>query len=194
MTGPSVAAGRELGRVEFGPDDLRRVREIVRTIAVERIPDRADHAVLAVHEVAVNSIVHGGGHGVLCIDETPDSLVFTVEDDDGTGSVPQLGTPMRRRRAAAGSGSPNASATGSPSRPAPRVRAFRSTSASRPERREDQPGSEGWTSAEVTLPFDASAGSVTTSMTSSRCISRTSRSVTSPQTSCRRAWAAPARW
>ena len=47
---------------------------------------------LAVHEVAVNSIVHGGGRGVLLIDETPDSLVFTVEDEDGTGSVPQLCT------------------------------------------------------------------------------------------------------
>lgn len=90
MTGPSVAAERELGRVEFGPDDLRRVREVVRTIAGEWIPDRADHAVLAVHEVAVNSIVHGGGHGVLRIDETADSIVFTVEDEDGTGSVPSL--------------------------------------------------------------------------------------------------------
>ncbi|WP_330473752.1 ATP-binding protein [Terrabacter sp. C0L_2] len=90
MTGPSVASERELGRVEFGPDDLRRVREVVRTIVVERLPDRADNAVLAVHEVAVNSIVHGGGHGVLRIDETADSIVFTVEDEDGTGSVPQL--------------------------------------------------------------------------------------------------------
>lgn len=90
VTGPSVASERELGRVEFGPDDLRHVREVVRTIVVERLPDRADNAVLAVHEVAVNSIVHGGGHGVLRIDETADSIVFTVEDEDGTGSVPQL--------------------------------------------------------------------------------------------------------
>jgi len=63
---------------------------VVRTIAGERIPDRADNAVLAVHEVAVNSIVHGGGRGVLLIDETSDSIVFTVEDADGTGSVPQV--------------------------------------------------------------------------------------------------------
>jgi anti-sigma regulatory factor (Ser/Thr protein kinase) len=90
VTGPSVASERELGRVEFGPDDLRHVREVVRTIVVERLPDRADNAVLAVHEVAVNSIVHGGGHGVLRIDETADSIVFTVEDEDGTGSVPQM--------------------------------------------------------------------------------------------------------
>ena len=90
VTGSRAASARELSRVEFGPDDLRRVREVVRTIASERIPDRADNAVLAVHEVAVNSIVHGGGHGVLRIAETDDSLVFTVEDEDGTGSIPEL--------------------------------------------------------------------------------------------------------
>jgi anti-sigma regulatory factor (Ser/Thr protein kinase) len=90
VTRPPIAGGRELGRVEFGPDDLRRVRAVVRAIARERIPDRADNAVLAVHEVAVNSIAHGGGRGVLRIDETADSLVFTVEDEDGTGSVPSV--------------------------------------------------------------------------------------------------------
>lgn len=90
VTSGSVVAGREIGRVEFGPDDLRTVREIVRAVAVERIPDRVDNAVLAVYEVAVNSIVHGGGHGLLRIDETPGALVFTVEDDDGTGSAPRL--------------------------------------------------------------------------------------------------------
>ncbi|MGN6503498.1 MAG: ATP-binding protein, partial [Pseudolysinimonas sp.] len=83
-------SGRELSRVEFGPDDLRLVREVVRTIAGQRIPDRADNAVLAVHELAVNSIVHGGGHGVLRIAETDDSLVFTVEDDDGSETIPEL--------------------------------------------------------------------------------------------------------
>jgi len=90
VTTLAVGPGRELGRVEFGPDDLRRLREVVRTFASQRIPDRVDNAVLAVHEVAVNSIVHGGGHGVLRIAQTADALVFTVEDEDGTGSVPQL--------------------------------------------------------------------------------------------------------
>ena len=85
-----MAGGAELGKVEFGPDDLRRVREVVRTIARDRIPDRVDNAVLAVHEVAVNSIVHGGGRAVLLIHETADSLVFTVEDENGTGSVPHM--------------------------------------------------------------------------------------------------------
>lgn len=90
MTGSTDLPCREISRVEFGPDDLRRVREVVRSVAAERIPDRADNAVLAVHEVALNSIVHGGGHGVLRIAETDDSLVFTVEDEDGTGTIPAL--------------------------------------------------------------------------------------------------------
>ena len=90
MTGPGVAKGRELGRVEFGPGELREVRDLVRSIVRERLPDRADDAVLAVHEVAVNSILHGGGHGVLHIDETADSLVFVVEDSDGTGTLPNV--------------------------------------------------------------------------------------------------------
>jgi anti-sigma regulatory factor (Ser/Thr protein kinase) len=85
-----VGPGRELRRVEFGPDDLRRLREVVRTVASACIPDRVDNAMLAVHEVAVNSIVHGGGRRVLRIAQTADALVFTVEDEDGTGSVPQL--------------------------------------------------------------------------------------------------------
>lgn len=90
MTGSMLAWGREIGRLEFGPDDLRRVREIVRVIASERIPARVENTVLAVHEVAVNSVVHGSGHGILRIVETRNSIVFIIEDDDGTGSVPRL--------------------------------------------------------------------------------------------------------
>lgn len=86
----TIDGENELGRVEFGPEDLRVVRDVVRTIARDRIPERVGDAVLAVHELAVNSIVHGGGHGVLQIDETADSLVFTIEDADGTGTVPQV--------------------------------------------------------------------------------------------------------
>lgn len=91
MTGSMVAGVREVARVGFGPDDLRQVRETVRAVASERIPDRVEDAVLAVHEIAVNSVVHGGGHGILRIEETPRALVFTVEDGDGTGSVPVMG-------------------------------------------------------------------------------------------------------
>lgn len=84
------ARGRELGRFEFGPSDLRGVRQVVQAIASDRLPNRVDDVVLAVHEVAVNSVVHGAGRGVLRIDETPEAIVFTVEDEDGTGSVPLL--------------------------------------------------------------------------------------------------------
>jgi anti-sigma regulatory factor (Ser/Thr protein kinase) len=90
VTGPREVGRTELGEVEFGPDDLRRVRDVVRNMARDRIPGRVENAVLAVHEVAVNSIVHGGGRAVLLIHETSDSLVFTIEDEDGTGSVPQM--------------------------------------------------------------------------------------------------------
>ncbi|WP_323099162.1 ATP-binding protein [Intrasporangium sp. YIM S08009] len=90
MTTPTVDGDTELARLDFGPDDLRRVREVVRSITEDRVPDRVGDAEMAVHEVAVNSIVHGGGHGHLRIDAVDESLVFTVEDSDGTGSTPMV--------------------------------------------------------------------------------------------------------
>lgn len=91
--GPTITGGSELSRVEFGPEDLRLVREAVRSAADQHVPERAADAILAVHELAVNSIIHGGGHGVLRIDRTADSLVFTVEDSDGTSSKPEISEP-----------------------------------------------------------------------------------------------------
>jgi anti-sigma regulatory factor (Ser/Thr protein kinase) len=85
-----VASGRELGRAEFGADDLHRVRELVRSTSRERIPDRVEDAVLAVHEVAANTVVHGSGRGLLRVEETADSLVFMVEDDAPTEWVPVM--------------------------------------------------------------------------------------------------------
>jgi anti-sigma regulatory factor (Ser/Thr protein kinase) len=91
--GPMISGESGLGRVEFGPEDLRLVREAVRVAAEQHVPERVGDAMLAVHELAVNSIIHGGGQGVLRIDRTVDSLVFTVEDSDGTSSVPRVGAP-----------------------------------------------------------------------------------------------------
>ena len=91
--GPTITGESGLSRVEFGPEDLRLVRETVRAVAEQHLPDRAGDAMLAVHELAVNSIIHGGGHGVLRIDRTDDSLVFTVEDSDGTTSKPRISEP-----------------------------------------------------------------------------------------------------
>lgn len=91
--GPRDTGESGLSHVEFGPEDLRLVRETVRAVAERHVPERASDAMLAVHELAVNSIIHGGGHGVLLIDQTADSLVFTVEDSDGTSSVPRIREP-----------------------------------------------------------------------------------------------------
>ncbi|MGO4597752.1 ATP-binding protein [Terrabacter sp. 2RAF25] len=93
MGGPKQTGESGLSHVEFGPEDLRLVRETVRAVAEQHVPERASDAMLAVHELAVNSIIHGGGHGVLLIDQTADSLVFTVEDSDGTSSVPRVREP-----------------------------------------------------------------------------------------------------
>jgi anti-sigma regulatory factor (Ser/Thr protein kinase) len=93
VAGATRGAGREIGRLEFGPTDLNRVREFVRLVTSEHLPDRAGDAVLAVHEVAVNSVLHGGGSGVVHVDAMPDGLVFTVEDTDGTGKVPAIQRP-----------------------------------------------------------------------------------------------------
>ncbi|GAB3883704.1 hypothetical protein GCM10028802_31770 [Terrabacter terrigena] len=69
------------------------MRNAVREVAEHYVPERVSDAMLAVHELAVNSIIHGGGHGVLRIDRTADSIVFTVEDSDGTSSVPRVSEP-----------------------------------------------------------------------------------------------------
>jgi anti-sigma regulatory factor (Ser/Thr protein kinase) len=42
--------------------------------------DRADEVVLAVNEIATNSVRHGGGHGVLRLWREPDAIVCEVRD------------------------------------------------------------------------------------------------------------------
>jgi len=82
--------GRELARIEFGPADLPALRAAVEKVASAYVPSRAADVVLAVHEVAVNSLIHGGGHGCLCVHHTGDELVFDVRDDNGTRSTPAV--------------------------------------------------------------------------------------------------------
>lgn len=48
-------------------------------VAVDR--DRVDDLALAVHEVAVNSVLHGGGSGRLRMWRQPDALVCEIRDD-----------------------------------------------------------------------------------------------------------------
>ncbi len=64
----------------FGPDDLAVLRAAVIGHAREAgvIPERAADVALATHELAVNSLRHGGGAGRLRLWREPDALVCEV--------------------------------------------------------------------------------------------------------------------
>lgn len=89
---PAPAAAVALA---FGADDVRNVREAVRreAIAADVRYERIDDLVLAVHELATNSIIHAGGRGELRIWGTTDAFVVEVTDaghlaDPLTGRLP----------------------------------------------------------------------------------------------------------
>ena len=67
---------------EFGPGTLKVIREIVSASAYGAglDPERANDLVLAAHEVAVNSVVHGGGRGAVRVWRGEDALVCEVSD------------------------------------------------------------------------------------------------------------------
>lgn len=69
-------------RVAFHGGDLaalrRRVRDVADGAGLDR--GRRDNLVLAMHELAANSIVHAGGGGVLSFWREPDALVVEVRD------------------------------------------------------------------------------------------------------------------
>ena len=69
-------------RLEFGVRDLRALRAEVgdRALSEGVGYDRAADLALAVHELAANSVLHGGGGGVLQIWREPASLVVEIAD------------------------------------------------------------------------------------------------------------------
>lgn len=81
---PSPAGVLEL---PFAIGDLAAVRRTVRRAGTEAAldGDRADDLVLAVDEVATNSLLHGGGRGVLRLWRDPQALVCEVADE---GTIP----------------------------------------------------------------------------------------------------------
>ncbi len=79
--------------LDFGPDDLPSVRAIVRDTIADFAPSRAADIVLAVHEVAINAIIHGGGRGHLRVERAGDDLVFHVKDGNGTLTRPEVMAP-----------------------------------------------------------------------------------------------------
>ncbi|MGH3444543.1 MAG: ATP-binding protein, partial [Nocardioidaceae bacterium] len=68
--------------LRFGPLDLVGLRDVVRRLCDrEQIGrDAVEDLVLAVHELAANSILHGGGDGVFRAWQTAESLVLEISD------------------------------------------------------------------------------------------------------------------
>jgi anti-sigma regulatory factor (Ser/Thr protein kinase) len=86
--------GREAVEMRFTAGELRRVRRLVSSYAEGLLgKTRTDDLVLAVNELATNSIRHGGGAGTLRIWTQEDGLVCEVHDaghitDPHAGSIP----------------------------------------------------------------------------------------------------------
>jgi anti-sigma regulatory factor (Ser/Thr protein kinase) len=72
----------DLWEVPFSIEDLSELRQLVAGWAAREAmsAEPADELVLSVHEIATNSIRHGGGMGMLRLWRTSDSLVCEVQD------------------------------------------------------------------------------------------------------------------
>lgn len=79
-------------QITFGEGDLAGLRSVVHTLGgrARLSPDVVDDLVLAAHELACNSIKHGGGGGVLRAWDGPGSLVVELSDR-GVISNPLVG-------------------------------------------------------------------------------------------------------
>jgi len=95
-------APRDARTVEFGRDGLAQARALVaREAALAALPyDRGPDMVVAIGELAANSVRHGGGRGTLRVWRELDTLVAEVRDR-GTIEQPLVG---RRRPGAAQEG------------------------------------------------------------------------------------------
>lgn len=70
------------GQMAFGPDRVRDLREYVagHLVAVDMDPERAFDFLVAVSEVATNTLRHGGGQGTVRVWHDEESLVCEVAD------------------------------------------------------------------------------------------------------------------
>ena len=68
--------------VSFGDHDLAGIRALVQRMCegARMNPDAADDLVLAAHELATNSVLHGGGRGLITVWAEPEALVVEVRD------------------------------------------------------------------------------------------------------------------
>ena len=85
---------RELARIDFGPDDLEELRGAIERVVAEFVPaTQVSELVLAVHEVALNSVLHGAGRGHVRVIHTGPELVFDIRDRDGSPTSPTVLAP-----------------------------------------------------------------------------------------------------
>jgi anti-sigma regulatory factor (Ser/Thr protein kinase) len=82
FTEPLSPAPSDADEIPFNAPDLSGLRAVVRRVCEQAglTWARSDDLVLAVHELATNSVEHGGGGGVLRAWIQPDALVFEVSD------------------------------------------------------------------------------------------------------------------
>lgn len=82
FSSPLPALPGDADAVAFGHDDLAGLRTVVGRLAgaAGLRQAAADDLVLAAHELATNSVVHGGGGGLLRAWTEPDALVVEVSD------------------------------------------------------------------------------------------------------------------
>lgn len=82
LDGPLPEAPGRPPRRAFGPDGLADLRQWVERFARdERLPaDRTSDLVLAAHEIAANSVLHGGGGGILRSWRVASALVVEIGD------------------------------------------------------------------------------------------------------------------
>ena len=85
--------GQELGRLQFTVDQLPDVRGAVRRMLSGLDSELTDDVLLAVHEVAANSVVHGAGVGVLRAWDDGPQLTFEVDNPRDRNSMPMMQAP-----------------------------------------------------------------------------------------------------
>jgi anti-sigma regulatory factor (Ser/Thr protein kinase) len=80
------------GRLQFGLDDLHDVRSLVAVGASAGglAPRRASDLIVAASELAANSVLHGGGRGLVAVWDDDDA-VFVEVADAGTITDPDVG-------------------------------------------------------------------------------------------------------
>jgi anti-sigma regulatory factor (Ser/Thr protein kinase) len=96
---------RQASELAFTGEDLPRLRRLVAAWAQEHrlALEGGEEMVLAVHELATNSLRHGGGRGTLHLWREGDSLVCAVQDD-GRMEPPLVGRVRPKPDADSGRG------------------------------------------------------------------------------------------